>query len=104
MNYNDYHKKAPASRRTKVWFFILGMLCCFLFIYSGKKVLNYTSTDKYCISCHVHPDADQSWKLSAHYNNSSGNVVHCTECHMPPQGPVSYTHLRAHETVLDLVC
>ena len=23
---------------------------------------------------------------------------------MTPSGPVSYTHLRAHETVLDLVC
>ena len=24
--------------------------------------------------------------------------------HPPTAGPVSYTHLRAHETVLDLVC
>ena len=27
-----------------------------------------------------------SWKLSTHYNNSSGNIVHCAECHLPPEG------------------
>jgi formylglycine-generating enzyme required for sulfatase activity len=86
MNYNNYHRKTPVGGRIKVWFFILGMLCCILIVYSGKKALNSTSTDKYCMSCHVHPDADQSWKLSTHYNNSTGNIVHCTECHMPPEG------------------
>jgi len=86
MNYNNYHRKSPVSRRIKVWFFILGMLCCILIVYSGKKALNSSSTDKYCISCHVHPDADQSWKLSTHYNNRTGNIVHCTECHLPPKG------------------
>ncbi len=38
------------------------------------------------MSCHIHPSADQSWKLSTHYNNQSGIVVHCTECHLPPEG------------------
>ena len=43
-----------------------------------------------------------------------GNVAYCTDVsRIPPESlsllegldvPVSYTHLRAHETVLDLVC
>jgi formylglycine-generating enzyme required for sulfatase activity/nitrate/TMAO reductase-like tetraheme cytochrome c subunit len=53
---------------------------------SGKKVVTFTSSDKYCMSCHIHPSSDQSWKLSTHYNNKSGNIVHCTECHLPPEG------------------
>ena len=53
---------------------------------SGKVVVDYTSSDKYCVSCHIHPMADQSWKLSTHYNNPSGNIVHCYECHLPPEG------------------
>ena len=48
--------------------------------------MNYTSTDKYCTSCHIHPHADQSWKLSTHYNNKSGSIIHCVECHLPPDG------------------
>lgn len=30
--------------------------------------------------------ADQSWRLSTHYNNPSGNIVHCSDCHLPPEG------------------
>jgi len=86
MNYNNYQRKTSVGRRTKVWFLFIGILISILFLFSGKKVMTYTSTDKYCMSCHVHPFADQSWKLSTHYNNSSGNIVHCVECHLPPEG------------------
>ena len=24
--------------------------------------------------------------FSTHYNNASGNIIHCTECHLPPEG------------------
>jgi formylglycine-generating enzyme required for sulfatase activity len=37
------------------------------------------------MSCHVHPDADSSWKLSKHVNNRSGVKVHCVDCHLPPK-------------------
>ena len=30
--------------------------------------------------------ADQNWKLSTHFNNPSGNIVHCVDCHLPPEG------------------
>lgn len=30
--------------------------------------------------------ADQSWKLSTHYNNASGTIIHCADCHLPPEG------------------
>lgn len=74
------------SGRTKLWFFLIGIIVCIIFLKAGKAVVSYTSSDKYCVSCHIHPQADQSWKLSTHYNNPSGNIVHCADCHLPPEG------------------
>lgn len=50
-----------------------------------------TSSDTYCASCHSHPDATSSWKLSSHTNNSSGVIVHCIDCHLPPEGIPHFT-------------
>jgi formylglycine-generating enzyme len=86
MNLYTHPGRTSAGRRTKVWYFIIGILFSFFLLISAKQVLKFTSTDKYCMSCHIHPSADQSWKLSTHYNNKSGNIVHCVECHLPPEG------------------
>jgi len=86
MNLNNYHNKTFARKRAKALFIILGFIIALIFLKSGKAVFTYTSTDKYCVSCHIHPMADQSWKLSAHYNNRTGHIVHCVECHLPPEG------------------
>ena len=85
MNLNN-KRAQPFDRRTKAGFIIIGILIALIFLKSGKAVLSYTSSDKYCVSCHIHPMADQSWKLSAHYNNRTGTIVHCIECHLPPEG------------------
>ena len=85
MNLNIYPGK-PIKRKTKIRFLLMGVILCLLLIIPFNKVMNITSTDKYCMSCHIHPTADQSWKLSTHYNNSSGVIVSCTECHLPPKG------------------
>ncbi len=74
------------TRKAKAGFIIIGFVVALIFLKSGKAVLSYTSSDKYCISCHIHPMADQSWKLSTHYNNYSGTIVHCIDCHLPPEG------------------
>jgi len=66
--------------------FFAGLIACMAVSLAGRKVVMYTSTDDYCISCHVHPLADQSWKLSSHHDNKPGVIVHCTECHLPPEG------------------
>ena len=86
MNLKNLRSSTSANKRIKVWLIILGFMVCIAFLISGKAVMSYTSSDKYCISCHIHPQADQSWKLSTHYNNQSGSIVQCFECHLPPQG------------------
>ena len=74
------------GRKLYLLLFVSGIAFCLLVLLIGKKTYDYTSTDEYCMSCHVHPHAEQSWKLSSHYNNRTGVIVHCTECHLPPKG------------------
>jgi formylglycine-generating enzyme required for sulfatase activity/nitrate/TMAO reductase-like tetraheme cytochrome c subunit len=62
--------------------FSLGVVAVFL----GRAAMKATSTDEYCASCHVHPQATQSWKLSVHHDTGSGVVIHCVDCHLPPEG------------------
>ena len=57
--------------------------------------INYTSTDEFCESCHMHPHATKNWRLSTHFDNKSGIIVHCVECHLPPEG---IPHLSAKAT------
>ena len=89
------------SRRTKTWFLILGVILSVILFWSGNKALKLTSTNEYCMSCHIHPTADQSWKMSTHYNNSSGVVAACTECHLPPKGE-GYFFAKAKTGLKDL--
>jgi len=75
MKLKNYQSKSYIKGRTKVGFIIAGFIIGLIFLKSGKAVISYTSSDKYCVSCHIHPMADQSWKLSAHFNNRTGNIV-----------------------------
>lgn len=74
------------GKRAFLWIIIAGMALGIIVMYGGNKVVHYTSTDNYCMSCHVHPHAEQSWKLSPHHDNKAGIIVHCVECHLPPEG------------------
>lgn len=101
MIFRNNHKQPAISRTKKRWFILAGFVIALILIKSGKAVVNYTSSDKYCISCHVHPLADQSWKLSVHYKNSSGDITHCSECHLPPEGH-GYLYGKAKHGIKDI--
>ncbi len=55
-------------------------------VFGGRQADKASSTDEFCTSCHVHPHAVESWKRSTHFENASGVIVHCVECHLPPEG------------------
>lgn len=90
-----------SSGRRKVWLILTGFIIALVLLRSGKAVVSYTSTDKYCMSCHIHPQADMTWKLSTHYNNPSGTIIHCTECHLPPEGH-GYLYAKAKHGLKDV--
>ena len=67
-----------------------------------NRVYMQSSTDESCQSCHVHPQADKSWKLSSHHNSKSGVVTGCAECHLPPKGSFKHFTAKARTGLKDL--
>lgn len=62
--------------------FVSGIVAAVIFHY----FLDYTSTNSFCDACHIHPQASSSWRMSTHYDNPSGVIVKCVDCHLPPSG------------------
>jgi formylglycine-generating enzyme required for sulfatase activity len=75
------------SLRSKVALgLLIGVILSCAAFYLSYAALKRTSTNEYCESCHIHPQATKSWKQGQHYKTSSGVVVNCIECHLPPEG------------------
>lgn len=72
-------------KRFLLWFFP-GLLVGSFLIFGGGKIIQNTSTNEFCVSCHIHPGADAGWKKSTHYDTRSGMRIGCVECHLPPKG------------------
>lgn len=71
--------------------FIITLLVTGLVFFFGiQEIDKATSSDASCMSCHVHPHAENSWKISSHHNNKSGVIVHCIDCHLPPKDHRNY--------------
>ncbi len=74
------------------FFLILtGAILGIVFLFAAHEGSRLTSTDSFCESCHVHPHSTISWKQSTHYKNKTGMVIHCVDCHLPPEGVYYYT-------------
>jgi formylglycine-generating enzyme len=73
------------KKKIFLWF-LPGLVVGVILILIGNRVIVKTSSNQYCISCHIHPAADASWKRSVHYETRSGYRVTCVECHLPPKG------------------
>lgn len=82
--------------------FFIGIITCIILLFTGKKAVEKTSTDDYCISCHIHPTADDAWKKSTHFYNKSGVKIHCVECHLPPKEKSGYLLAKARTGLKDL--
>ncbi len=72
-------------KRKHYLLFTAGGLSVILFLLLFNKTVHYTSTNEFCNSCHVHPHAEASWRLSTHHNTSSGVSVNCVDCHLPAE-------------------
>jgi len=82
---NSYGNPNKKSSKQRFSFFLIGAIVGIGIAVSLYQTSVYFSTDKSCMMCHVHPHVEDSWKLSKHYNNKSGTVVHCVDCHLPPK-------------------
>ena len=82
--------------------FVAGLAIGILLMFIGNAVMDHTSTDEYCMSCHIHPEADETWRQSSHHNTKSGVVVHCVDCHLPPKGSFNYLVTKGTTGLKDL--
>ena len=85
-------KRAKRERGTgkklhqrKGFFLLVGIFIGIVFVAALYQTSVYFSTNESCMMCHVHPHAEESWMLSSHVNNSSGVMVNCVDCHLPPK-------------------
>lgn len=69
----------------KSFYMFLGVFIGILFVATLYQTSVYFSSNESCMMCHVHPHAEESWKLSSHVNNKSGVMVNCVDCHLPPK-------------------
>jgi len=76
---------ANMFKRKYYLFFIAGGVSVLLILALTNKTIEYTSTNEFCNSCHVHPHAETSWKLSVHNSTRTGISVKCVDCHLPPK-------------------
>ncbi len=95
-------KKTREFLRKRIFFllfisFAIGILAAV----TGNKAVEYTSTNEFCASCHVHPHVFESWKLSTHYDNKGGIQVQCVDCHLPPKGE-GYLYQKARLGIKDI--
>ncbi|HLP73262.1 MAG TPA: SUMF1/EgtB/PvdO family nonheme iron enzyme [Bacteroidales bacterium] len=88
------------KKKILVWF-LPGLLIGILIILGGGKAVKMTSSNDYCMSCHVHPQADAAWKKSTHFDTQSGMRIACIECHLPPKGE-GYLWAKARTGLRDL--
>lgn len=80
------NKRNRRNRKSRQRIFFAGLVIGAFALIMSNKAVEYSSTDKFCESCHVHPHSTTSWKMSTHYDNRTGIHVHCVECHLPPHG------------------
>lgn len=90
------NRNKPGKLRKIIIF--VGILALLWVVIAGLDgILTYTSTDKYCSSCHDHPHVEPTWMQSVHVRNKSGTKAHCTDCHLPPreEGLIKYIWAKA---------
>ncbi|WP_186300348.1 NapC/NirT family cytochrome c [Denitromonas ohlonensis] len=91
-------KESPSSgparlgspqRRSRVKYTLLTLLVAGFFsgiVFWGgfNTVMEWTNTEKFCISCHEMEDnVYQEYKETIHYSNRTGVRAVCSDCHVP---------------------
>ena len=101
MSIKKFISRIRHGSKAKGWLIAFGVLIGLASLATFNLVSSYTSSDNYCMSCHVHPWAEESWRLSPHHNNRTGVSVHCVECHLPPKGE-GYLLAKAKHGAIDV--
>ncbi len=75
--------KTPAVR----WGLIVGVTGSAVFLFAFTKVVAFTNTMEFCVSCHSMSFPYEEYKRSFHYKNTVGIQATCADCHVPKEYP-----------------
>lgn len=84
------------------WIVIVALLVGISLTITLNHVYVNSSTNESCVSCHIHPHSEKSWKLSVHNNSKSGVKTDCADCHLPPKGDFNHFKAKASTGLKDL--
>ena len=81
-------KGGKSTRKSRKGLFLfIGVFVGFALFVSMYQATVFFSSNQSCMMCHMHPHADESWRMGIHGGvvNSTGVMVSCVDCHLPPR-------------------
>ncbi|MGL1833033.1 NapC/NirT family cytochrome c [Rhodocyclaceae bacterium SMB388] len=93
--------KKPSTKYSLGGLLIVGFVLGILFWGGFNTAMEYTNTEKFCISCHeMHDNVYTEYKNTIHYNNRTGVRAVCSDCHVPQEwGPKMIRKIQASREV-----
>lgn len=91
----------PTARYSLGGLLIVGFAVGIIFWGGFNTVMEWTNTEKFCISCHeMYDNVYQEYKETIHYNNRTGVRAVCSDCHVPQDwGPKMLRKIQASREV-----
>lgn len=74
--------RRPSARYSVLTLIAAGVMLGAVALAGFDYSLHATSTNEFCSTCHAN-DAAKEWRESVHYNNRSGFIAGCSDCHLP---------------------
>lgn len=76
----------PAGKVSMGVILAFGFIAGVVFWGGFHKGLELSSTEEFCIGCHVMKDnVYEEYKTTVHFSNSSGVQAQCSDCHLPKE-------------------
>jgi cytochrome c-type protein NapC len=89
--------KRPSARYSLGGLLAIGFAVGIIFWGGFNTVMEWTNTEKFCISCHeMRDNVYAEYKETIHYNNRTGVRAVCADCHVPREwGPKMLRKIQA---------
>lgn len=93
--------RKPSTKYSLGGLLIVGFVLGIIFWGGFNTAMEYTNTEKFCISCHeMHDNVYTEYKNTIHYNNRTGVRAVCSDCHVPQEwGPKMIRKVQASREV-----
>ncbi|MBW7861106.1 MAG: NapC/NirT family cytochrome c [Rhodocyclaceae bacterium] len=91
----------PSARYSLGGLLIVGFAIGIIFWGGFNTAMEWTNTEKFCISCHeMYDNVYKEYKETIHYNNRTGVRAVCSDCHVPKEwGPKMLRKIQASREV-----